>query len=210
MANDLTITEQADDGWADAAADNANRVLKGRLLRFADWQWTAGKNTRIEKGTQLIVTGTAAAWVKWNDGKPVEYKMRETGKRMPDRDELGDTDETTWERGLDKEPIDPWQNTRFVYLLNPTTLEAYTFSTHSWGGRNAVGDLADQIARARNVRPGAVPLVELQAAEMPTKFGRKSKPLFRVAEWRGGHAERPKELEHATPAEAAMSHEIPF
>jgi hypothetical protein len=36
--------------------------------------------------------------------------------------------------------------------------------------------------------PGAVPVVELLAAPMMTKFGKKSKPLFKVVDWRNGGA----------------------
>ena len=48
------------------------------------------------------------------------------------------------EIGRDGKPKDPWQNTRFVYLVNPLSAEAYTFVTSSWGGRQAVNDLAEQ------------------------------------------------------------------
>ena len=65
---------QNDDGWDDAAAENAERVIKGTLLKFNDWRWTKGKEgTEVEEGTALVALGTAAAWVKWRDGKPIEY-----------------------------------------------------------------------------------------------------------------------------------------
>jgi hypothetical protein len=220
--NDLAIV-QTDDGWADAAAENAERVIKGTLLKFGDWRWTKGKEgTEVEAGTTLVSLGTTAAQVKWYDGKPVEYLIRQPGKKLPDRDELGDLDKTKWEVGPDGQPKDPWQNTRFVYLVDPVCAEAYTFVTASWGGRQAVNDLAEQIQRVRYARPGASPLVELQAEPWLTKFGRKSKPFFKVVDWRGGepdmidrHGGRPRNG-GPTPAlvEASASKsiddEIPF
>jgi hypothetical protein len=111
------------------------------------------------------------------------------GKKLPDRDELSDPEGCgTWETGPDGKPKDPWQNTRFVYLVDPVSAEAYTFSTPSWGGRQAVNDLAEQIQRMRYRRPGASPLVELRAEPWMTKFGRKSKPFFKVIGWRGDGA----------------------
>jgi hypothetical protein len=179
-------TIQADDGWDDAAAENAERVIKGTLLKFSDWRWTKGKEgTEVPEGTQLVALGTAAAWVKWRDGKPVEYLIRQPGKKLPERDELGDLDKTKWELGPDGQPKDPWQNTRFVYLVDPVSAEAYTFVTPSWGGRQAVNDLAEQIQRVRYGNPGASPIVELHAEPWTTKFGRKSKPFFKVMGWRG-------------------------
>jgi hypothetical protein len=177
----------SDDGWDDAAVEANERVIKGTLLKFADGRWTKGKEgTPVEDGTRLVAVSTAAACVKWVNSKPVEYRMRQPGSRLPDREELGDLDEAAWETGPDGEPRDPWQSTRFVYLVDPMTAEAYTFSTSAFGGRTAVSDLADQIQRMRFARPGAVPVVELRAAPMLTKFGRKSKPWFKVVGWRSG------------------------
>jgi hypothetical protein len=178
---------ESDDGWSDAAAESAERTIKGTLVKFTDWKWFKGKESiEIEEGTALVVLGTTAAWVKWSGGKPVEYRMRQAGHRLPERDELGDLDESEWEFGPDGQPKDPWQNTRFVYLVDPVSAEAFTFSTSSWGGRAAVSDLAEQIQRVRCARPGAVPVVELRAAPWLTKHGRKSRPFFKVVDWRGG------------------------
>jgi hypothetical protein len=215
MSNDLVIID-ADDGWGEAAAEQEASVIRGTLLKFSDWNWFKGKeSTKIEEGTQLVALSTRAAWVKWADNKPTEYKMRATGKDLPEREELGDTDESKWPLGPDKQPRDPWQNTRFVYLLDPKTAEAFTYSTSSWGGRGAVMDLGSQISRVRYARPGAVPLVELQAQPHITKFGRKSKPFFKIIEWRGDDLgtsapPAPTALPPTAVAENAFSDEIPW
>ena len=217
---------QVDDGWSDAAAENAERVIKGTLLKFGEWRWTKGKEgTEVEAGTTLIALGTAAGWVKWYGGKPVEYLMREPGKRLPERDELSDPEGCgTWEIGPDGKPKDPWQNTRFVYLVDPVSAEAYTFVTPSWGGRQAVNDLAEQIQRVRYRNPGSSPLVELHAEPWMTKFGRKSKPFFKVIDWRGGgpdvidgHGVGPRSrgptpalVEAPAATSRSMDDEIPF
>jgi hypothetical protein len=181
----LATPPPANDGWNDAANEAAERTIRGTLLEFADWRWTSGKEaTPVEDGTKLVALATAAMWVRWENGKPVEYRMREPGRRLPDREELGYDDQSEWEAGPSGEPQDPWRNTRLVYLVDPKTAEAYTFSTSSWGGRGAVTDLGDQITRMRTVHADAVPIVELRAAEMPTKYGRKSKPVFKIVAWR--------------------------
>jgi hypothetical protein len=214
MRNDL-VTTGNDDGWADAAKESADRVLRGTLLKFADRQWSKGKEgIPVEDGTELVALSTAAAWVKWSGGKPDEYRMRPPGKDLPERNELGDLDKAAWEAGPDGSPRDPWQNTRFVYLVDPETAEAFTFSTSSWGGRNSVIDLGDQIARMRYAHPGAVPVVELSWAPMVTKFGRKSRPIFKVIRWKksgGTEGETLPQIEHQTTAtEAAIEDSIPF
>src|SRR6516164_2247847 len=73
-----------DDGWDDAAAEMASKVLRGTLLKFADWKWIKGAEaTEVEEGTQLVALGTTAAWVKWQGGKPVQYEMRQPGQNCP-------------------------------------------------------------------------------------------------------------------------------
>jgi len=175
------------DGWDDTAAEAEARVIRGSLLKFADWKWSSGKEKEaieVKEGRRLIAVATAAAWVKWQGGKPVEYRLREPGVRMLDRGELGDNDPAGWEAGPDGALRDPWQNTRFVHLIDPQTAEAFTFSTSSGGGRDCVINLADQIKRMRGKHPDAVPLVALGAAPMSTKHGRKSKPVLKVVGWR--------------------------
>ena len=67
----------ATNGWDDAAAEAAERTIRGQLLKFADWRWTVGKEaTPIQEGTKLIALATSAMWVRWEDGKPVEYYAR--------------------------------------------------------------------------------------------------------------------------------------
>jgi len=184
--NELTIARNTNiDGWNDVAAEANARVLRGTLLKFADWNWTRGKETEpVKRGTQLVAIGTAAAWVKWKDGKPAETRLREPGTKMPEREELGDLDQAQWEVGPDNKPRDPWRNSRFVYLVDPHSAEALTFSTSSWGGREAVINLGDAIARMRLAHPNAMPIVALEAAPMITRYGRKSKPTFKIVGWK--------------------------
>jgi hypothetical protein len=189
MSNHQSLIEQqhilADDGWGAAASEAGERAIRGNLLKFGDGRWTSGKEaTPVDDGTKLIALGTTAMWVRWLAGKPVEHIVRPPGGRLPDRDTLSHTHEDEWPAGPGGEAKDPWQNTRLIYLVRPDTAEAYTFSTSSWGGRAAVIELGDQIARMRTTHPDAAPIVELRAAEMPTRFGRKSKPVFKIIGWK--------------------------
>jgi hypothetical protein len=180
-------------------------------LKFADWRWMAGKEGElIEDGTRRVAMATQAMWVRWENGKPVEYRVREQGRRLPDRDEPGYDNKDEWELNSRGEPQDPWQNTRLVYLVDPQTAEAFTFSTSTWGGRGAVSDLGDQIARMRSVHPDAVPIIELRSAEMPTKYGRKSKPVFKIVGWKtaSGDGGEPVAERELTPRQTQQAKQI--
>jgi hypothetical protein len=217
--NEIIVKRQSapDDGWDGTAAEAGERLMRGSLLKFSDSRWFIGKEreaVEVKEGRRLIAEANAAAWVKWQGGKPVDYRMRESGVRMPERAELGDNDRAGWEPGPDGSPRDPWQNTRFVYLIDPQTAEAFTFSTSSWGGRDCVINLADQIKRMRGKHPDAVPLVELGSAPMSTRFGRKSKPTLKVVGWRTTAAsvvieQSERRLPPPTPAQD-LDDEIPF
>src|SRR5262249_25128562 len=105
-----------------------------------------------------------------------------------------------------------------VHLFDPQTDEIFTFSTSTWGGRDAVADLGDEIARMRSVHRDAVPIIELRAAEMLIKGGRKSKPVLKICGWETADPEQPAPAEQQITAEVAerdaaraeMDDEIPF
>ena len=62
------------DGWDDTAAEAEARLIRGSLLKFADWKWSSGKEmeaVEVKEGRRLAAVATAAAWVKWQGGKPV-------------------------------------------------------------------------------------------------------------------------------------------
>jgi hypothetical protein len=198
MGTNQTITPYAGppDGW-DGAAQEANaRLLKGALLKFIDGKWMTGKEgTPVPDGLQLAALGTQAAWVFWQNGKPVDAEtiFRQPGGQLPDRDTLSHNNSAEWPKNSSDERQDPWRNTRLVYLCELPSAEMFTFSTTSMGGFRAVADLGDQVKRMRTVHPDATPIVELRAAPMPTKHGMKSRPVFKVVGWEstGGEAPTP-------------------
>jgi hypothetical protein len=133
---------------------------------------------------RLAVVDLRSCWVRWEDGRPAEQVEQSPGSRLITREELGFLNESEWDAGLDGEPRDPWQDSRYLSMIDPKTAASYTFITATWGGRSAIAALSDQIARAQRSHPGALPIVELKCTEMPTQYGRKTKPLFEVVDWR--------------------------
>ena len=107
---------------------------------------TVGKEaTPIQDGIKLVALATLAMWVRWEDGKPVEVRMREPGGRLADREELGYDDESQWESPNGEPPRSVAKHLAPVYLVDPQTAEAYTFSTSSWAVAGPVTDLSDLI-----------------------------------------------------------------
>jgi hypothetical protein len=190
MSNDVTVYDNSDDGFGAAADEHSETLLRGDLLKCTDGHWSVGKDgSLLAHDTRLVCIGVGAAWVKWQDNKPTEYRVRRPGERLPEREELGDMNAGGWELGPDGQPRDPWQNTRFAWFVHPHSAAAYTFSTASWGGRGAVVGLGDQVMRMRVARPGVNPVVEFDSGPHKTKYGMKRKPILRIVGWVGGTGE---------------------
>jgi hypothetical protein len=203
MSNNLQ--NYSDDGFGRAAQESTS-VIRGTFLKFLDSRWLAGNpGALVSERREFAVQSVAIGWVHWADGKPDRYEMAKGASRKKDREELGDLDENEWELDKEGKPRDPWQDTMFLYLLDPQTAEAFTFSTSTFGGRSAVVELSEQIMRMRQARPGATPIVTLFYAPMKTKLGMKSKPAFNVVRWAlpGGTQERvaPSQRQEVIPPE---------
>jgi hypothetical protein len=199
--------EALSDGLRTIASENDDRQIRGDILKFADWQWTTGRppQTLKTEGLQLAVEDARIQWVKWIDDRIVDT-VRCSG-RVPDRDELGDTDQAMWPRDeKTREPKDPWVLTRYVDLVELESCQSYTFVTATYGGRNCVGDLADQIRRKSRVYPGARPVVMLDAKPMQTQYGRKSQPFLRIVGW---VSETGEPLDTSAPAKAVPTPATP-
>jgi hypothetical protein len=179
------LMSASDDGWnAPIDESNGGRTIVGELLRYDDKTWYVGKGKEpfAVEGNHFLALAVNAGWKIWQDGKPVEF-VREIDGRYPLREELGHLDETKWEV-RDGEASDPCQDSREVLLIHATSFAEYTFCTATVGGRSAVDRLKSSVRNARRVDPDVVPMVTLGWEPMPTKHGKKTKPLFRVVGWR--------------------------
>jgi len=180
----VKVLAPVNDGWNSPIDDEgAGRQIQGTLLRYDDKQWFTGKEkTVISNGTRLIALDIKKGWKRWGNGKVVEF-VTEIDSHYPKRHELGHDDERVWECGPGDKPTDPWQNSREALLINPHSCAAYTFCTASAGGRSAVDDLQNAVRNARRVRAGVVPMISLEWQPMPTDYGIKSKPYFKIVDW---------------------------
>jgi hypothetical protein len=172
------------DGFSVAEKGGSNLIV-GKMVKFTiDGKYKVDKADILPDNTILVAIDVTTAWVNWRGGKPIEHRITHPGQLHPDRADLPDQDQATWERGLNGEPADPLKDTRYLRLIDPRTGQDYTFVTDTYGGRKAVSDLKSQIANIRFAHPGAVPVVRLGSTMMPTSFGLKPRPEFKVIDWR--------------------------
>jgi hypothetical protein len=169
----------------------------GTLLRFKDgdflYRVSDGEREaerEIEEGTELVVSVDSLehGWVKWIDQRPVERKMGLVVEhfRAPARPELGDMDKDMWPRDKDDKPIDPWQRTVHVVMYDRTRDAdsdgaLFTFTTSSYGGRQAIQGLAKQAKKHMDQNP----VVRLESnAYTHSRLGyRIKRPVFKIVNW---------------------------
>jgi hypothetical protein len=206
VKSNYNITVTDDDGFDQPEAARTG-MIQGRMLRFKNDDFLIDKTEYMEPGTKLVAVKAVMAWVKWADKKPVETRITAKGHEHPYRRDLPDQDKDKWEKGLDGNKADPFKDTRFLYLINPANAERFTFTSDTYGGLQAFGELKEAIRLYRRVNPGAVPVVSPVATDMPTKFGTKKRPKFEIVDW---HV--PQKREEPTPVapNSDMDDDIPF
>ena len=182
MANDVVTNPKSN--WS-LAAQSSGGYLQGDAIKFRDGRYYIGKSEKpAPEDFRLAVIDVVSAWVRWEDGKPAE-QIEQTPDKVVTRDMLGHDNEDEWEDGING-PRDPWQDTRYLYLIDPKTAISYTFVTTTIGGKGAIRTLAAQIERVQRVQPGALPFIQLRFADMKTQWGSKAKPFFEVVGWTQG------------------------
>jgi hypothetical protein len=175
MSNEMTTY----DGFDDDDDGQGGRVIKGIKFGFNNSVWTP------PPPGPLLVTHTGSIVQKWKDKKPEQTIWKERGKPLPDLDELNESvPQSEWREGIDGKLQGPWQFQEVVYLLDPDTAGKFTFANGAVGTKIAVSQLRDQVRSMRALRgENVVPLVELSDAPMPTKFGMRRRPEFKVIRW---------------------------
>lgn len=170
----------AGDGFDDGGNDG-DRLIQGVIAACIDGVWSA--RDELELPSKLIVLATKRAVQHWKDRNPIETI---TTLPLPDVGELNAAiPEEDWEPGIDDKPRPPWQLQHVVYLLDPKTASIFTYLNSTAGAAIAVRELKDKVKMMRALRgANVVPVVELSAKPMKTRFGVKQRPFFKIADWR--------------------------
>jgi hypothetical protein len=191
--NDVTVKEPraldefAD--WTDEAESGgehfSERSIVGQLLRFSnDAHWLLPDKTELTKS--LLVVNVRRTVVKWNKDKgPPETTFLKAGEKFPDLKALNEaTPKAEWITDFNGNPKGPWEPQHLVYMIDPVSIDQYTFPTSTIGGSIAVRELVDRIMWMRRFRGNAVyPIVRLATRFMKTRFAGRLIPRFEITDW---------------------------
>ena len=158
--------------------------------------------------------GYTRCWIKFENQQVVDRKMFRVaeGRRPPDREELDAKDESTWPKGPNGQPSDPWVYQYLLPMEDLQTGDVVIFVTSSIGGKRAVADLCKAYNR-RVVRTGqsAQPVVKLSKAVMPTRmYGDVPRPAFEIDGWTSDGESGIREVKAPDTLKQEMDDEIPF
>jgi hypothetical protein len=187
----------------DAFADEGGGQF-GKLLKFNKGKYSANDHD-VPIGTEYAayVHELRRGWVRFEDGKPVEYRIGlvRDGYQFLPRDSLGSMDNRRWERDRNGKPKDPWQRQYYLPMIHLESDELITFVTNSDGGEKAIRNLVR--AYKPKKATSEVPIVSLQGDNyLHPDYGRVEVPLFKIEAWHdmGFVPPAPKPAPAAVPA----------
>jgi hypothetical protein len=143
----------------------------------------------VPLGTEYVAHAgqLAFSWIKFLGNQVIERRQGRAADRFvpPEREELGDLDESRWERDDRGNPKDPWTFQHLMPFENPETGEVVIFATSSIGGKIVTERLAQEYAkRARRTGSRALLIIKLGCTEMRTKsYGDVKRPHFEIVGW---------------------------
>jgi hypothetical protein len=179
------FTDEVEGAREDGQSAPGN-VVKGSLIRFTNEAAYELRDGYEMPKVELIVVDVLRVLQKWKDRSPVgKPRILQPGEKIPDIEALNNVcPKSEWGTDFNGKPKGPWQFQHVVYLLDPATMDRYTFPTSTVGGAIAVRDIVEKTKWMRKFRGAQVyPLVELADIFMNTKFGGRQRPHFVVKRW---------------------------
>lgn len=189
MANDITTTPPPSDGFDDTGDDRGSATFVKFDPQDPDL-WVDRNHDPIARKPWIAVKLGKEA-VRWGDKQIAE---RQSGDA--DIDALNAAiPEEEWELSpIDQKPKPPWSMQYTVFMANPEDGSRIISSNSTFGQRAAYADLKDRVSFMRKYRGAPlVPVVELSSKPMKTRFGTRSRPDYKIIDWRdfGGGGDAP-------------------
>jgi hypothetical protein len=193
MTNEVTKTAPREDGFEgfEDRVEGDDRpeggsVIQGTVVKFTnEATWVTRDEEELPPDRELIATDIIRVVQKWINQLPVETTVLEAGQKFPDLEALNEAaPKTEWAEGPDGKPRGPWQAQYIVHLLDPKTMDRFSYATGTTGGGIAVRDLRDKVQWMRRLRGQNIyPVVTLSDKFMKTRFGGRQRPHFVIVRW---------------------------
>jgi hypothetical protein len=200
----LTTTGDGFDNYTDQVEgeDKSEQqgLIRGSRVAFtntAEWE-IAIEGDVIEPDVKLIVVDIVRTVVKWgaDKGPPEQTIVVPPGQPFPDIEAMNNAiPKDQWRQGL-AGLQGPWQAQQLVVMIEPRSMNTFTYVTSTIGGGIAVRDLVDKVKMMRRYRGQVSPVVTLADTLFKTRFGERRRPHFNIVDWvsMGGNEPQPAAL----------------
>jgi hypothetical protein len=172
------------DGYNDAIEGGTEGQDPAEWIKFTD-VFMLGENS-IDGEKRVVINITRCVVKRNEDWQELDRRTLQEDQKFPDVDRMNeDAPRQEWFTDLNGRERGPWMAQREVTLLDMRgDMSRQVYSTTTGGGQRAVSDLAYRIKNMRRFRGARVfPEVELSHVFMPTKFGGRERPYFRIIRW---------------------------
>ena len=107
------------------------------------------------------------------------------GEKFRDVKKLNaETPEDEWRIGPDGQPKGPYENAHVLYLLDPATMDRFTYLASTLGGMRCVSELVSRVTWMRKFRGVNVyAVVAFADTFMKTQFGGRQRPHLEIKHW---------------------------
>src|SRR6516162_2586098 len=177
-------------GWEDGVEGDDRPegagIIQGTLIKFTnEGKWVTRDGEELPTDLELVAANVNRVVQKWSDGQPVETIILQPHQKFPDVEEMNEkVPKKEWVEGPDGQPRGPWQAQHILYLLDPKTMDKFTFPTGTVGGRIGIRELVDKTTWMRRLRgPNVYAVVLLSDTFMNTKWGGRQRPHFKIVRW---------------------------
>jgi hypothetical protein len=159
-------------------------VIQGTLIKFSnEAEWVTGDGDELSQDRELVAVDTIRIVQKWIDQKPEETVFVAPGQPFPDVKAMNDkAPKSEWRENLNGEMVGPWQAQHVLYLVDPQTLDKFSYPTSTVGGTVALRELCDKVKWLREAKRNhnAHAVVTLSDKHMNTRFGGRQRPHFNI------------------------------
>jgi hypothetical protein len=197
-------------GWEDGVEGDdrpqSAGIIQGSLVKFSnEAMWVTRDGDELPAGLELVAVDVGRVVQKWQDQQPVETIVLQPHQKFPDIEEMNEkVPKEEWVEGPDGNMRGPWQAQHILYLLDPKTMDKYTFPTGTTGGRIAIRELVDKTTWMRRLRgPNVYAVVLLTDTFMNTKWGGRQRPHFKIVRWVGSEGGQVEALPPPSPLPTA-------
>jgi hypothetical protein len=165
----------------------------GRLFAFngsSGIHRTLDDNVEVPDGTEFVtfLHETQRGFIKFIPGLPPDYRMVriDENAEVPNRQGLGDLDQSQWPIGLNGEKTDPWKEQYAIPMArNDPGAELYVYISRGTVAMNAVSNLLGRWRYHPKRREGLVPVVRIKNSQYFNKRfnGDRPKPELTIVGW---------------------------